>query len=132
MLRLPRTMRVFASTRREHFHGGPDKLLRFVREVLDIDPFGGDMYCFFNARRDRVKLLVWDRNGFWVLCKRLERGRFETLGTRAPMIELSRDELVMVLSGIDTKTGGLHRHFVRDMRIDQRDDDDACTRRAAP
>lgn len=121
MLRLPRSLRVFVSTRPVNVQASVDRLVRFVREDFGADPFTDNLYCFFNHRRDRVQLLVWDRNGFWILCKRLERGQFEALDTCAPQIEISREQLVMLLSGISTKTGRFRPHFARDVRIEKRD-----------
>lgn len=54
-----------------------DGLCQVVRDVFGDDPFSGALFLFFNQRRSRVKVLVWDENGFWLFAKRLERG---TLG----------------------------------------------------
>ena len=47
-----------------------------VEQALGLDPFAQCVYVFSNRRRDRVKVLGWDRNGFWLLLKRLEKDRF--------------------------------------------------------
>jgi hypothetical protein len=105
-----------------------------VRDELGADAFADafavEVYCFFNARRTSVKLLVWDRNGFWVMSKRLERGRFEQLDARTPWLELAREELVMLLAGIDTKTARFRHRFAREIRIQSRANDERP--RAAP
>ena len=44
---------------------------------LGLDPFAQAAYVFSNRRRDRIKILLWDRNGFWLLIKRLESDRFK-------------------------------------------------------
>lgn len=74
-----------------------DRLAAMVETVLRQDPFSGHVFCFFNRRRDRVKLLVWERGGFWLLYKRLEEGTF------APMerAELSPRDLYLLLEGIE-------------------------------
>jgi len=87
------------------------------------DPFGGDVFCFFNRRRDRVKLLVWDANGFWMHYKRLERGTFERVEGRGRRVEIDRARMSMLLEGIDTKRSRFRRHFSRAVRIDRRADD---------
>lgn len=120
MLRLPLSVRVFVATRPVHFSAQIDSLLRRVRDDLGADPFTGSIYCFFNRHRTSVKLLVWDKNGFWVFCKRLERGRFEQLDSRTPWIEIAREQLVMLLAGIHTKTLRFRRDFVREVSIDSR------------
>jgi transposase len=108
---LPTSLRIVASTAPVTFQRDVDGLVRCVRDVLGEDPFSGDVYCFVNPPRDRVKLLVWDRNGFWVLCKRLERGRFQRLRGSAGHIELTRDELIVLLERLDTKTDRFVRNF---------------------
>jgi transposase len=120
MLRLPPTVRVFVATRPVSASAGADVLAQRVRSDIGNEPSSADIYCFFNRRRTRVKLLVWDRNGYWVLSKRLERGRFEQVDSRAPHLELSRSELVNLLSGIDTKTSRFRAHFAREVRIHSR------------
>jgi transposase len=121
MLKLPVSIRVFVATSPTGTHAEVDVLVRRVRDEIGVDPFSGDLFCFFNRRRDRVKLLVWDCNGFWILAKRIERGRFEGFDTRKRCIEISREQLVMLLSGIDTRTSRFRRHFAHEVRIHSRD-----------
>jgi hypothetical protein len=51
-----------------------DGLQGLVVNELEMDSLSGDIFIFINKRRDRVKILVWDRNGFWLFYKRLEQG----------------------------------------------------------
>jgi transposase len=53
-----------------------DGLAALVEDVLEQDPFSSALYAFCNQRRDKLKLLFWHRNGFWLWYRRLERGRF--------------------------------------------------------
>ena len=48
-----------------------------VREFMGHEPLSGSLFVFVNKRRDRMKILVWEHHGFWLLCKRLEAGRFQ-------------------------------------------------------
>ncbi len=80
-----------------------DGLSGIVTNGLLGDPSSGDVYVFINRRRDRMKLLVWDRTGFWLFYKRLEKGTFQIPLNRdhhAPL-ELSYDVLLMLVEGID-------------------------------
>ena len=81
---------------------GYDGLSGLVRNELGEDPLKGDVYIFFNGSRQSVKLLVWDRDGFVVYSKRLERGRFEQLDgmMEGKSYGISYQHLVMLLSGI--------------------------------
>jgi len=121
MLSLPASVRVFVFRAPVASTVDVDGLFRLARREMAEDPFTGNIFCFFNRKRDRVKLLVWDRNGFWTLCKRLERGRFPCLNSREPCVELTREALVMLLSGINERTGRFRRNFVRDIRMSRRD-----------
>ncbi len=123
MLSLSSNQRIFAATSPVDFRKGFDGLVAIVRASFGEDPFSGNLFCFFNRRRDRVKLLVWDRNGFWLFYKRLERGTFERVVGAASRVELDRAQMSMLLEGIDTKKTSFRRHFARDVRIQARDED---------
>lgn len=113
---------MFAATKPFHSNAGIDRLVQLVRDELGEDPLSGNVFCLFNKRRDQVKLLVWDRNGFWLMCKRLERGRFEPIDLHTPGVEIDRVRLAMLIEGLDTKTWQFRKHFSRDVRIRSRDD----------
>lgn len=81
---------------------GFDGLSGVVRNELGSDPMSGDVYIFFNSSRRTVKMLVWDRDGFVVYAKRLEKGTFEQLDgiMEGKSSVISYHHLVMLLSGI--------------------------------
>ena len=74
-----------------------DGLATWVQESLDVSPLSGSVFVFFNRTRDKVKLLWWDRHGFWLAYKRLERGRFRLPSAH----QLTLTDLSLVLEGID-------------------------------
>jgi transposase len=76
MLSLPPSVRIFVAREPADMRKSFDGLSRLVCDVVEQDPQSGHLFCFFNRRRDRVKLLWWDRSGYWLLYKRLEKGRF--------------------------------------------------------
>src|SRR5690606_40050247 len=76
MLCLPPSVRLFVATRVVDGRKGPDSLMTLVRDVLGEDIFNGHLFIFFTRRRDRVRIIYWDRNGIAMWTKRLERGRF--------------------------------------------------------
>jgi len=79
-----------------------DGLQGIVNNHLNKSPLSGEVYIFINKRRDRIKMLVWDGDGFWLFYKRLEKGRFQTLpSNEAKDIHISYETLVMLLQGID-------------------------------
>jgi transposase len=75
-------------------------LAAIVGQSFDIDLFGGAIFAFCNRNRDRIKILEWDGDGFWLHFKRLEKGRFRwpSEGAEATM-ELTSEELAILLGG---------------------------------
>ena len=121
MLSLPGSVRIFLATEPVDFRKAHDGLVAVVRDHIGNDPFDGSVFVFTNRRRDRIKLLLWDRNGFWLLYKRLERGTFRLVERRGNRrVEISRAELSMLLEGIDLEAGKIRRHFTDGVHIEGR------------
>ena len=76
-------------------------LTAIIQEEMEQDPFSGSVYVFCNRERKLLKAVYWDRTGFWVCQKRLERERFPWPNTVEAARELSAEELQMLLAGID-------------------------------
>lgn len=91
-----------------------DGLCGEVRNHLGQDPVSGDYFVFLNRKSDLMKILVFDRHGFWVLAKRLEAGRFRrpSCGDTAPnSVLLPWEELLCMIEGIDTGHAKRFRRF---------------------
>lgn len=90
-----------------------DGLSGLVREGLSKDPLSGDIFIFFNARRTQVKLLIWERDGFAIWYKRLEKGTFElpVAGEKTNAHELRSDELLLMLNGISLQSVRRRKRF---------------------
>ncbi len=75
-----------------------DGLSAIVGASFQLDPCGASLFVFCNRNRDRIKILEWDGDGFWVYFKRLEKGRFKwpAAGDEKTM-ELDGDELELLL-----------------------------------
>ena len=115
MLTLSRTTRVFLSTEPTDMRKGFDGLFAMVENVIREDPFSGHLFVFRNQRRDRLKVLWWDRDGLAIFYKRLERGSYQfpmdavarksngsaNPADRAERCEIRADELALLLEGID-------------------------------
>jgi transposase len=103
-LTLPTT--VFLSTRATDMRKSIDGLCGEVQDYLGCNALDGSLFVFYNRRRDKLKLLFWDRDGYWVLYKRLEAGAFEMPLTTADTtrIELDNSQLQLILDGIDLKS----------------------------
>jgi transposase len=104
MLSLPPSVRIFVATQPVDGRKGVDSLVAIVRCALLQDPLSGHLYVFFSKRSNRVRVVYWDRNGFALWTKRLERGRFHArwsedgqLGAHA----MEAAELALLLEGIE-------------------------------
>ena len=80
-----------------------DGLAALVTDVLEQDPFSSALFAFCNQRRDKLKLLFWHRNGFWLWYRRLERGRFHwpRHNAQGAAMQISARELSWLLEGLD-------------------------------
>lgn len=92
---------------------GFDGLSGLVRGALQKDPLSGDVFIFFNKRRSQVKLLLWERDGFSIYHKRLERGTYElpSLKDTSTSVELRSDELMLILQGISLDSVRRRKRF---------------------
>jgi transposase len=88
-----------ATDLRKSFNG----LYGLVRDTLGCEPTSGHVFFFANARRTRLKFLVYDGSGLWVATKKLDGGRFRwpKADASATKIVLSHEELALLLGGID-------------------------------
>jgi transposase len=84
---------------------GFDGLYGIVRDKLGLEVRTGHLFLFTNARRNRLKILLWDGSGVWICAKRLERGRFSwpLAGDGSDRVTLSHEELSLLLGGIDLR-----------------------------
>lgn len=111
MLTLPSSVRIFMAAEAVDLRRGFDGLAAATRTVIREDPLSGHVFCFLNRRRNRIKLLVWDRTGYVIVYKRLERGTFTLATTPAPgqrHVEMDAGELTLLLEGVDLR-GAIHR-----------------------
>jgi transposase len=128
VLSLGGSHRIYLCRAAVDFRKAHDGLCAVVRDQFGDDPFGGDVFVFFNRARDRIKLLLWDRNGFWLLYKRLERGTFPfTVSGEDARLEIERAQLAMLLEGIDWQSAKMSLHYSRAVRIQERDGSRART-----
>ena len=73
-----------------------------VQEELELDPFSSHLFAFCNRRRDHVKLLLWERNGFVLWQKKLQKDRFPwPRDLEANIVEFTGRELNWLLDGMD-------------------------------
>lgn len=86
-----------------------DGLAVLVKEGFDLDPFSPCLFVFCNRKRDKLKILQWEHNGFWLHYRRLERGTFQWPSEKdeAPM-DISPRQLRWLLDGIPIEQKQAH------------------------
>jgi transposase len=114
MLTLSPAVRIYLATGRTDLRRSIDGLAALVRESLALDPLSGHWFLFRNRRGDRLKILVWDRSGFWVLYKRLEQGTF-AWPNEPPSgpVEMRNTDVALLLGGVDLARTRRRRWYER-------------------
>jgi transposase len=108
---LPSAVRIYIATAPADMRRSFDSLAGMTREVLGQDPLSGHLFVFRNRNGDRVKILAWDRSGFVLWYKRLERGTFRFPAPVTGTIELDAAELTLILEGIDLANAQRQKRF---------------------
>jgi transposase len=101
VLNLPPSVRLFVATEPVDGRKGPDSLMVMARDAFELDVFSGHLFIFFSKRRDRVRMVYWDRDGIAMWTKRLERGRYRLQRSDAPIRCIDASDLSLILEGID-------------------------------
>jgi transposase len=115
MMHLPASVRVYLCASSCDMRKSFDGLHALVTQSMELDAFAGHLFVFGNRRRDRIKILYWDRDGFAVWAKRLEEGTYampfgETAEKRR---EITAAELGAILSGIDLSAAKRRKRYRR-------------------
>jgi transposase len=87
-----------------------DGLAALVSQAFELDPFTGSLFVFCNKGRDKLKILYWDHNGFWLYYRRLERGRFLwPKPADEATLAIDRRQLQWLLDGLSLEQRQAHR-----------------------
>jgi transposase len=116
MIGFPSSVRVFLHAPSTDLRKGFDALCGLVTTAFGQDPTSGHLFLFVNRRRDRMKILYWDRDGLAIWYKRLETpGTFQipATTTQAASIEMTATQLALILSGIDLKSARQRKRYQR-------------------
>lgn len=116
MIHLPASVRVYLCLTACDMRKSFDSLHALVRDHLELDAYAGHLFVFIGRRRDRVKILYWDRDGFAIWSKRLEEGTYAVpLGGESEerRREITVQELGALLSGIDLERAGRRKRYER-------------------
>jgi transposase len=116
VLSLPPSIRIFLCLEIADMRRGFDGLAAMVVELLKDDPLSGHLFVFRNRRRDRVKILYWDRDGYALWYKRLEKGTFKfpsVTSSRSRRVEVKASDLMMLLDGVDLLSVRREKRYAR-------------------
>lgn len=116
MLTLPSSVRIYVAAEPVDLRRGFDGLAATTRSLVGTDPMSGHVFVFLNRRRNRIKLLVWDRTGWLLLYKRLEQGTFQL--AREPLpgqrhVHVDAGELALMLEGLDLRGAVRRKRWYR-------------------
>ncbi|WP_437601710.1 IS66 family insertion sequence element accessory protein TnpB [Sorangium sp. So ce590] len=99
----PATIAVYLAVGPIDLRGAFDRLAAITRQVLCLDPASGALFLFLNRKRNRLKALWWDRNGYTILYRRLSKGSFSLppfTEADGKCIELSAQDFAQLLAGL--------------------------------
>lgn len=115
MLSFPPAVRIWLATAPADLRKSFDALAELVRQHLHHDPLSGHVFVFRNKHSDRVKLVYWDEDGFVIVYKRLEAGRFHFPANDAGTagVTLRAAELAMLLDGVDWQHARRSKRYQR-------------------
>jgi transposase len=115
MLSLPSPVKIFLCAQPVDLRRSFDGLAAIARDGLGEDPLSGDWFVFRNRRGDRMKILMWDRDGLLLVYKRLEEGtfRFPAPAPGAKSVQVTTQELSLLLWGIDPSSVHRQKRYVR-------------------
>lgn len=97
---LPFNAEIFLYPKPIDFRKQIDGIIEIVADILDMNPTSGQIFIFRNKMANKLKILYWDRNGFWLLYRRLESGKF-LIPNQDMAISMSLDQFNWLLSGLN-------------------------------
>ena len=127
MFGLSAAVRVYLAAEPADMRKSFDGLAALASGSLALDPLSGHLFVFVNKRRDRIKILYWDRDGMAVWAKRLERGTFRLPAATAGRVEMTTAELAALLAGIDLDSARRRPRYSRPLTSIEKSDNIART-----
>ena len=127
MFGLSAAVRVYLAAEPADMRKSFDGLAALAAGHLALDPLSGHLFVFVNRRRDRIKILHWDRDGYVVWAKRLERGTFRIPVATSGRLEMTTAELAALLAGIDLNTARRRHRYLRPVTLPQNSENFAPT-----
>jgi transposase len=118
VLSWPSTVKIFLGAEPTDMRKGFDSLAHLVESSMALDPLSGHLFVFRSRRGDRIKVLYWDKDGYALWYKRLEKGSFRfptTVSASEPQaVEVKAADLMMILDGVDLGSVRRQRRYCRE------------------
>lgn len=112
MLSLSSSQRYFIYSDLADMRKGFDSLSGLVRSEFKMNPLSGDVFIFLSRSRNKIKLLQWQRDGFAIYYKRLEKGRFELPDNiKGSCATISSQNLMLIMEGIKLSSIKKHKRY---------------------
>jgi len=108
MLTVPGVQRVYLACGPTDLRKSIDALAALVQESFGLDPFSPSLFVFCNRERNKLKILYWEHNGFWLFYRRLERGTFQWPSGSEGTLTVSSRELRWLLDGLSLSQRKAH------------------------
>jgi transposase len=122
VITIPQAVRIFIGRNPIDMRKSIDGLMSVVEEELRQDAYSGHLFVFVSRRADRVKILAWEKGGFVLLYKRLERGQFKLphIDQETMAVEIDATQLAMLLDGIEYGRVQRPKHWEPPSQVDRR------------
>ena len=111
MIPVPMDFKVYLAVGVTDMRKSINGLSILVADQLDLDPFSGHLFAFCNRKRTMVKILYWDRNGFCLWHKRLEKDRFRWPSSSEEVLGIGRRELNWLIDGLSVEQREAHKRL---------------------
>lgn len=114
MLRLTPQAPVYLALGVTDLRNNIDGLSLIVEKTFRLDPFSNSMFVFCNRKRDKIKILLWDKNGFWLYYRRLETGTFHWPGKEdyKRVLPITQQQLSWILDGLHLNEPSAHKEVL--------------------
>lgn len=117
MLTFPSALHVYLAPGPTDLRKSIDGLAALIQESFGLDPFSPCLFVFCNRGRDKLKILYWEHNGFWLFYRRLERGTFQWPTDNQGTVTITSRELRWLLDGLSINQRHAHRKVMADTVI---------------
>ena len=115
MLRMTPSAKVYIALGPTDLRNNIDGLALMVERQFQLDPFDNSLFVFCNRKKNKIKILYWDKNGFWLYYRRLEEGRFHwpDKKDRNKTMAITEQQLSWILDGLMLEEKSAHKEVLK-------------------